>query len=176
MANQSADWRALSVSAHRKRIILPDVSPTESSKYRAGLDVVGLMRRHPRYSLTSASDEVGVDPRTVRRHVGSALEKHGNRYRVKRWDRLTRELDLLDERGRFTVVTRSSNQASTIGTYHNAVRAYVIRGDDSALRLFDGKSIRIDGKDYPFLTDRKTLDRLARAGELKTNDIYPGTT
>jgi hypothetical protein len=96
----------------------------------------------------------------------------GTKYQVKPSDRLRRELTFYDSKGKTTLVTHSSRQATQIATYHNAVKAYLIFGDDTALRAFDGKSITVHGIRYPFLTDRRVLSRLARAGELNFLEIY----
>jgi hypothetical protein len=87
-------------------------------------------------------------------------------------DRLRRDLNFYDSKGKFTLTTHSSRQASKIAKYHNAVRSYIVYGDDSALKPFEGKAITVHGKPYAFVTDRRVLNRLGRAGELHFLDIY----
>jgi|HubBroStandDraft_4_1064222.scaffolds.fasta_scaffold536761_1 hypothetical protein len=140
--------------------------------YRRVLDALHFKREHPRISLAKAAAAAGTTPRTVTRYAKGAIYKRGARLRVKSSDRLHRDLIFYDSKGPFTLTTRSSRQASEIAKYHNAVRAYVIYGDDSALQNFDGKSITVHGKPYRFVTDRRTLNRFARAGELRFLDIY----
>jgi len=91
---------------------------------------------------------------------------------VKESDRLRRELVFYDASGEITLVTHSSKHATELSAYHNAVRAFLIYGDDAALRKFEGKRIVIGGVQRTFLTDKRVLSRLARAGELNILDIY----
>jgi hypothetical protein len=130
------------------------------------------MRGHPEYSLKAASFEAGTSPRSMQRHAPAAFVKIGSLVKARPSDRLRRDLAFYNTKGKFTLVTHSSRQATQIATYHNAVKAYLLFGDDSALAEFDGKTITVHSKSYPFLTDRRVLSRFARAGELNFLDIY----
>jgi hypothetical protein len=44
--------------------------------------------------------------------------------------------------------------------------------DTQALDRFAGKTLKAGGKTYAFVTDYKTLVRIARAGEVYFLDIY----
>jgi hypothetical protein len=156
----------------RKRIVYAALNPTQHDLRNEALDVISLMRRNRRLTLAEASRTVGINPRDVHLYAGSALEKTRNRYQTRNFDRLRRDLYLYDRNGKFTVTTHSSKTASTIGRYHHAVRAFVQYGDDSGLREFEGKSVTVRGTQYEFLTDRRRLGQLARAGELKISEIY----
>jgi hypothetical protein len=79
---------------------------------------------------------------------------------------------MLTPRGEARVVTKSSHTASRIGKYNNALREYYVTGDSNALKRFAGKSVRSGGQTYEFVTDPKTLNRLARAGAVHFLDIY----
>ena len=57
-----------------------------------------------------------------------------------------------------------------------AVHTYLTTGDRRALRQFRGKHIRTGKVAYPFITDGKTLERLAFAGEVSFEDLYALTT
>jgi hypothetical protein len=134
------------------------------------LDTIHLMREGK--SLTSASREVGISREAAIKYSQGVITKRGRVYKVRQWDRLRRDLLFYDAHGQVTVVTHSSRTASKIARYHNAVRGYLIYGDDAALREFEGESIAVGGKQLPFITDKRTLSRLARAGELNFLDIY----
>lgn len=173
MARRLARHRA--ITSNRKisrRLPLSSLTDSQNAVYRRVLDAIGLMRRHRRYSLARAADETGTSPATVRRYAGPALTKRHGRYRTLDSDRLRRELYLYDRHGKFSVVTRSSKAASRIAEYHNAVRSFIAYADSTALAKFEGKTLKVDGQDYVFLTDRRALTRLARAGELHFLDIY----
>lgn len=161
-----------SKSPKSRQIRVSALTTSQEIRYRNSLDAIKLLRDGRARSLTRAARESSTTAATVRRYAGSALSLRGSKYRVKPSDRLRRELTFYDSKGRTTLVTHSSRQATQIAIYHNAVKAYLVFGDDSALRAFDGKSITVHGKSYPFLTDRRVLSRLERAGELNFLEIY----
>ncbi|HEY1883024.1 MAG TPA: hypothetical protein VGG51_08285 [Candidatus Cybelea sp.] len=144
----------------------------QNDAYRRSLDTVALKRRNPHLSLTKAATSSGTTLTTIRKYVGSALDVRSGRFDVKPTDRLPRPMRMLTPAGEISVLTTSSRTASQIGHYNNAVRAFLITGDESSLQLFEGLSIRSDGKTYAFVTDRTTLNRLARAGAVHFLDIY----
>lgn len=154
------------------RLRVSKLRTSQKETYRKALDAIQLMRSGQTKTLTAAAREAGTTSPTVRRYAGSAFAMRGSKYRVKPSDRLRRELAFYNSKGKTTLVTHSSRQATQIATYHNAVKAYLIFGDDTALRGFDGKSITVHGTRHPFLTDRRVLSRLARAGELNFLEIY----
>jgi hypothetical protein len=135
------------------------------------LDTIHLMRSQGR-TLSSAAREVGISPASAIHYAHGAIYEVGGRYRVRPHDTLRRDLVFYDSEGQITVETHSSETASDIGRYHNAVREYLIYGDDTALLEFEGKSVIADGGKYRYITDRRTLNRLARAGELNFLEIY----
>jgi hypothetical protein len=59
-------------------------------------------------------------------------------------------------------------EASTIGSYWNAVRWYLFTGDTSRLDNFDGAAINAQ----PLLTDPDLIDRWDAVGELEIDSIY----
>jgi hypothetical protein len=79
-----------------------------------------------------------------------------------------------DELGEIWLNVPSSAARSRIGSYHNAVDAYLTEGDINVLRPFRGKAVRDDqGKLHPFVTNPRILNRLARMGALfGFEDIY----
>jgi hypothetical protein len=126
------------------------------------------------FSLAQAARVHGVDPRTIKRHAGSALKKgSGGRFNVKPNDRVLRALVIPTERGLAEIATRSSRDATKVGKYSAAVQTFLETGDDSALRPFQGQSI-VDaaGNRVPFLTDLDELERLGSAGVLSFESIY----
>ncbi len=156
----------------RSSLRLSKLTGSQRNAYHRALEAIHLVRTGQRRSLTGAAREAGTTSRTVAHYAGGALSRRGSRYKVKGSDRLRRELTFYDSSGKLALVTHSSRQATAIAKYHNAIKAYLIYGDDSALSEFDGKSIVVHGKPYPFLTDRRVLNRLARAGELNFLEIY----
>lgn len=79
-----------------------------------------------------------------------------------------------DEFGEIKIDVPSAEGRSFIAKYHNAVRRYLEQRDLAALRPFRGQGVRdAEGRRWPFITNPRILDRLARAGALfGFEDIY----
>ena len=116
-------------------------------------------------SLTSASAEYGIDPRTVVKLGGSALRKtRGGHYAAKPSDDLLRVLVVPVHGGRVEVAVCGSRAASEVAKRGIAQREFLATGDDTKLReLSKRKILDASGREVPFLTD---LDELARQGDL----------
>lgn len=155
-----------------ERAYLEASSPGSLDPYRRVLDALSLKRRTPSISLTKAAKSSGTTLKTIRRYASSALEVRSGRLDVKRSDRLPRPMRMLTPRGEVTVPTKSFRTASWIGKYNNALREFYVTGDSTAVKRFADKSIRSGGKTYEFVTDTKTLNRLARAGAVHFVDVY----
>lgn len=139
------------------------LSPNSTPRERA-LDALALTRRGR--SLRSAASLARTDPRTVRRHVGSAFHQEGRRWVPSPFDRLPREMTVLTPRGPEFVTIRDSRTASLLAEHANAVAAYIETGDEAPLRRLGRRSIRIRGQPVVLETDPVRLDRLAAGGEL----------
>jgi hypothetical protein len=137
---------------------------------------LSLMRREG-LSLRAAAKIERTDPATVLRYARSALRKDGpgGRYRATKSDRIARTMALLTPQGEEVVTVRNSRDASRIGEYMNAVRAYA-RGDPSKLPRFTGQVIRAGGVTYPFVIDTRILDEFARAGLIAVEGLYRAIT
>jgi hypothetical protein len=144
----------------------------EAHARERALAVVASMRREG-LSLRAAAKAEGTGPETVLRYARTALRKDGpgGRYRVAVSDRIARTIAILTPQGEQVVTVRNSRDASRIGEYMNAVRAYA-RGDPSGLAQFQGKAIRTGGVTYPFVTEPWVLDDLARADALAVENLY----
>ena len=124
------------------------------------------------WSLTRAAREVGLTRNAVRAWTGRTVRNRDGRFVAGRSDKLVRKMAVLIERGTKHVPIFDSRVASKLGAYHAAVKA-ALRGDLKALAPFRGKSFRTGGKrGFPFLTNLRTLRRLAEAGELPEYHIY----
>lgn len=125
-------------------------------------------------SLQQAAREYGLDPRTVVRLSGPALQKRPNgRYAARASDRLLRVLVVPSHEGLREVAVRDSRQATLLGDYWNALQRYLETGDASALRRFRGQHIAdANRKKVPVLTDLHELDRQGNAGNLSFESLY----
>jgi len=147
--------------------------PAERAARGRALDALSKMRTEG-LSLQAAAKASGTTVNAIKRHAGSALEKSSpnGRYRAKQTDRLARTLQFPTETGSIGLDIRDSRSASRIAAYWNAVKRYLETGDASGLRRFRGKTVRVNKRGYPFITDPQVLDRLADAGELGFDDLY----
>ena len=130
--------------------------------------------RGEKLSLSRASREFGINPRTVVRWGGPALQKRKNgKYVAKPNDRLLRIVVIPTAQGKDEIVVRGSRPATVLGQYWNAVHRYLATGDASQLNKFRHSKIKdVTGAEISLLTDRKALDRLASAGVLSFESIY----
>jgi hypothetical protein len=141
------------------------------------LSVISKMRSE-NVSLTHASRDVGISPRTVTRWGKSALQKRkSGRYTVKRSDNLLRIVIIPRPEGPREIAVRGSKQVSLLAEYWNALHDYLQTGDASLLKSFRGKSIKdAGGTEVPLPTDLAALNRLGSAGVLSFESLYARTT
>lgn len=137
--------------------------------YNRALRVLANMRRTGA-PLNAAAREEHMDPRTVRKYLGSELRtKRGNRQtKPTKNDRRTRRMLIPTALGNSPIRVHGSKQASALGKYMSAVGQYLRTGDTEALKEFDGKSI----SGTPLITDPQTLTSLGEAGSLQLDQIY----
>ena len=163
----------MNTKAKHRRNAIPRTEREAEARERA-LATLALMRREG-LALKVAAKAERIDPRTVRRYVGSALRQKspGERYRPAAYDRLPRTLHVVTSEGMQTVTVGSSRQASRLGEYWAAVHRYLETGDSSRLQRFKGKHITgIRRARIPLLTDLEQLDRLGNAGVLSFESLY----
>jgi hypothetical protein len=141
---------------------------------RRVLDAVAKMRKGK--SLTRAARSAHTTRTTVRKYASKVLKPiESGRYRVKASDSLSRELRFLSRDGIVIAKVRSSREASEIASYWNAVDHYLRTGSIERLADYRGSTVRVGRKRMPFITDPATLERLAHAGEVRFEDLYPNT-
>jgi len=150
---------------------LSALSPESQLARERALEALSLMRAQG-FSLTRAAQQAQTTTRTVRKYVSRALVKEKGHLRAKPSDGLERRLRFLTVRGIIELRVRSSRTATRIAQYWNAVDHYLKTGNTSLLRPFRGKTVRAGKVGYPFLTDPRTLNRLALAGEVTFEDLY----
>jgi len=124
-------------------------------------------------SLTQAAPRAHTTPETVRKYVGSALNRLSNgRYIATRSDRFTRRVWLLTPNGKVEIAVRGSRPASRVALHWAAVDRYLRDGDTEGLAEFKGQGVRSRNRTYPFLTDTKVLERLTHADEVSFERLY----
>jgi hypothetical protein len=132
------------------------------------LHVLARMRRKG-MTLSAASHEERMDPRTVRKYLGAELRRQDkSRPQPTKTDRLRRDMLIPTSQGAETFTIRGSAEASRLGRYMSAVGKYFHTGDTDALEEFAGQSIA----GHRLITDPSTLNHLAAAGSLQLDSIY----
>lgn len=154
---------------HARRPRHANAPPAQTAPARA-LRVLRLMREGR--SLTAAARAAHIDPRTARRYIGGAMRRTARRYVPARSDTFPRMLRFVTPDGVVALKVRSSLSASRIARYWTAVDHYLRSGDTQRLRAFRGNAVRTGKLAYPFITDPRTLDRLAQAGEVRFEELY----
>ena len=156
----------------KRRVAVSQLDPKARRKRDDALDALHLMRSR-KLSLAQAAREIHASPRTVVKYVGTALTKTAaGRYRAKPSDRLLRSLRFLTPERQIEVDVRGSRLASRIATYWNAVDRYLKTGDAESLKKFAGKSVKIGGHRYSFVTDPYILRRLVSEAQVSFEDLY----
>jgi hypothetical protein len=138
-------------------------TPLKEKRERA-LAVLRKMRQGS--MLTAAAKEIGIDPRTVTRHLGGALVKRTGKYRARPADKISRSMVIYSQGRQLAIAFADSQTASTIGQYLNAVRQYLNTGDKSALKPFENVAvIDSDGVGYTLETSIRSIKAIELAKE-----------
>jgi hypothetical protein len=141
----------------------------ERQTQRRTFHALNLVRRKG-YALEDALREAGVSARSFHKYVGSEVlpTKPGQRLRVTKEDRRTREMPMATSLGEVPKKIRGSKNASLNAAQRRAMLHYLRKGDDSLLRALHGKSI--DG--VRLLTDPELISALAEQGAIKPEQFY----
>jgi hypothetical protein len=174
--------------AHKQRVKTKIAAPRTEAQYLAKpekfketwdrvLGVVSKMRRE-KISLTQASRDAGISPRTVTRWGKTALQKQKNgKYTARKSDNLLRLVTIPTPDGKRDIALRGSKQVTLLAKYWNALHRYLQTGDSAPLKKFQGKYIRdANGLDIPLSVDLSALNRLGSAGVLSFESLYARTT
>jgi hypothetical protein len=152
----------------RSRSGLRGLTSSQGEARLRALDALSLMRRDG-LSLEQAARRAGTTPNTVRRYVGSELDRHGGRYVASPADRLVRVMNVVArDVGQVPVIVHGSRQATLIAEHQIAIGRFLATGDEGVLRPFVGK--RVAGLELE--TDPQTLKSLGEAHRLEFEDIY----
>jgi hypothetical protein len=140
------------------------------------LSVISKMRSE-KTSLTQASRDSGISPRTVTKWGKSALQKRkSGKYAVKKSDTLLRLVMIPTPEGPREIAVRGSKQVTLLAGYWNALHRYLQTGDAAQLKAFRDKQIKdANGVNVPLLTDLAELNRLGSAGVLSFESLYART-
>ncbi len=108
------------------------------STYDLSLQVFRDMCRNPSLAFTQAARNRGVDPRTVRKHIGSALKRNSSgRIKARSTDRLRQTLHIpgTEPDKKIPVPTRNRSERRLLGRWMSALNA-AGRGNFSKIHKF----------------------------------------
>lgn len=149
-------------------------SPPAISPKRRTSKALALVARGK--SLAEASRLAGTTPKTVQKYAGKRLQRSSDgHYTAHLADRRVRYMSFLTPAGQIAIDVRGSVSATRIATYFNAVHKYLDTGDLTDLLHFRGKTLQSGAARYRFVTDPHALERLAHAGDVRTESIYVHT-
>jgi predicted transcriptional regulator len=138
-----------------------ELRPSQKQARARALDALSKVRHGE--TLTRAAREAGTTPNTVARYAGGNLHREGGRTIASRSDRLFRVMNVGTTEGVVEVPLRSSRQASLVGEHANAVKKFLLSGDDEPLRKFAG--VKVAGRELEVRPE--VLEELQRTGELE---------
>ena len=122
----------------KSKKLLKSRSPETPSTHDRSLQVWRDMGRNPSLALTQAARNRGVDPRTVKKHVGSALRRNSSgRIKLRPSDRLRQNLYIpsAEPGEQIPVPTRNSSERRLLGRWMEALNV-AGRDDFSKIRKF----------------------------------------
>lgn len=124
-------------------------------------------------SLTQAARDARISPERLRRYLvsQSLASKQGTRWALA--DDRPRRVPMIEQARTKAVIVPGFNEASRVGSYHNAIGQFLRRQDPSALDAFRGQGVNdITGRFHPFETDPNALIRYALKDEPEFHEIY----
>ncbi|ADD08200.1 hypothetical protein Aboo_0389 [Aciduliprofundum boonei T469] len=139
------------------------LSPREKMLREKSLEVLARVRKGE--SLSSACKKVGISPNTVIKST-NAFKKVNGRWIAKRYDKISRVMDINENGKKISIEVNDSRYASIIGKYHNAVRIFLETGDITAVERFRNIKIKdAQGNIHKLETDPEKLVDIARSIE-----------
>ena len=141
-----------------------ELTPYQREKRQKSLEVLKKMRTKG-YSITKASREVGIKPKTVLKHT-NAVKKVGTWWKAKRYDKIERTMRIASNGREYFVTIRDSRNSSLVGKYQNALKIFFNTGDESVLKPFKNKRVKdVNGKWHTLETDPDKLHDISEVRE-----------
>jgi len=132
---------------------------------KRALQVLGGMRKSG--FLTVLAKEVGITAYKVKKHLGRSIRKKKGKWLASKTDRIERSMLIYARGKQKTIILSSSQDASLIGSYFNAVGQYLETGDESVLKLF--KKVRIKDASGKFHKLETRPEKLHEIDDKKEN-------
>lgn len=149
-------------------------TPDQKLRYHTALSVLSDLRAGLSYS--QACKEHNLDRKTGRRYLGKAIFKCKGRIRARKNDSLLRNMQVSSEGRSLFIELDSSEQATKVAHYNQAVKDYLYDGSQEKLLAFKGEGVTSSsGKFFPFEVDtKKLLEIYERKESFESYEIYEG--
>lgn len=147
-------------------------SLTKSQRQARGrvLDALSLIREG--VPINKAVERAGTTRSSLARYGGDAVRREGGRLVISDTDTLPRRMKVVTPDGVRFETLLSGRDARIVGQYSADLKRYLLTGDASLLRKWQGVTVTARGKQVPLASDPADLQDLARAGELDFDDLY----
>jgi hypothetical protein len=143
------------------------LSPAEIEERETALEALRHLRAG--LSLTAAARTAGSSTKAVKEWAGSALSRDSRqRWQAKKSDRLFRRLVIVTPDRLAEIDARSSQQASQVARYMNAVKRFLRTGDTAPLKPFEGRSVA----GVALVTDPDVLEDVGMYHPVSLESIY----
>jgi hypothetical protein len=153
-----------------RRIDTVALTPREAGIQRRVFRALRRMRQGE--SLSRASREVGLKPKTFLRYVRPALRRSGP---GKPWkaipeDKLNSVMKVTTKFGPTPEIIRNSPERKLLGRYNRVLRMFRAGEEGAEAELLKLRGKKVAG--HTLITDVKTLIQLEEAGKLDFDDLY----
>ena len=137
---------------HKKR--WEDLTSRQKRIRRTSLEVISSLRKSSnKKSLSKTAREKRITPSTVIKNT-NAFRKVNKKWIVKKRDNIPRPMTINENGQSKTIQVKDSRNASKIGKYNHAAKAFLKTGDSAKLQQFKNKKVKdIDGNVHVFETD-----------------------
>jgi hypothetical protein len=149
-----------------------NLTPRQKSLRERSLEILSIAKKS-KQSLSEIAKKNHVSVRTVINNT-NAFKKVSNRFIPKKFDRISRVIKINENGKEKSIEIKDSRVASSIGSYHNAVKQFLNTGNKKSLSEFRNKRIKdAQGKLHKFETNpKKIIDINERIEEPEFYEIY----
>ena len=148
------------------------LTPRQKSVREKSLEILSIAKKS-KQSLSEIAKKNHVSVGTVIKNT-NAFKKINNKWVPKKFDRISRVIKINENGTEKSIEIKDSRIASSIGSYHNAVKQFLNTSDKKSLSEFRNKRIKdAHGKLHKFETNPKKIINInERIEEPEFYEIY----
>lgn len=133
-----------------------DLTPRQKSLRERSLEILSIAKKS-KQSLSEISKNHDISLKTIINNT-NAFKKINNKWIPKKFDRISRVIKINENGKEKSIEIKDSRIASSIGSYHNAVKQFLNTGNKKSLSEFRNKKIKdAYGKLHKFETNPKKI-------------------